>query len=50
MNRISEVEMGKIRTQITQMCNSQLNNILEFVKHEIELSEKTIKDGFERRE
>ena len=50
MKKITELEMSNIRTQITQMCNSQLNNILEFVKHEIELSEKTIKNGFEMRE
>ena len=46
-DKLTEREMSELRVKITGACNSQLKQIIEFAEHELMLSEKTIKSGFE---
>ena len=50
MPKKDSCELNDIKLQITNLCNSDLYSIKEFVEHEIYLSERTIEDGMEERE
>jgi len=42
-------KLSEIKVAVVSLSNKELYELLEFVKHELDLSEKAIAEGFEQR-